>query len=58
MKEKDNIEMIQKQFVFKFNNSNKSDDEWNTSESKMIKYANLDETNGWEYLFIKRKFYR
>jgi hypothetical protein len=44
MKEKDNIEMIQKQFVFKFNNSNKSDDEWNTSESKMIKYANLDET--------------
>jgi hypothetical protein len=32
MKDKDNIEMIQKQFLFKFNNINKNDDEWNNSE--------------------------
>jgi hypothetical protein len=36
MKDKDNIEMIQKQFLFKFNNINKNDDEWNNSELKNI----------------------
>jgi len=36
MKDKDNIEMIQKQFLIKFNNINKNDDEWNNSELKNI----------------------
>lgn len=32
MKDKDNIEMIQKKKLIKFNNINKNDDEWNNSE--------------------------
>jgi len=32
MKGKDNIEMIQKIYIFKFNNINKNDDEWNNSK--------------------------
>jgi hypothetical protein len=56
MKEKDNIEIIQKQFLFKFNNINKNDDEWNNLKYKMIKYAYLYETNGWEYLLSQENF--
>jgi hypothetical protein len=56
MKAKDNIEMIQKKNLFEFNNINKNDDDWNNSKSKMIKYANLYETNGWEYLLSKENF--
>lgn len=35
MKDKDNIEMIPKKTLFKFNNINKNDDEWNNSELKI-----------------------
>ncbi len=45
--EKENIEKIKKQFVYKSNIANKYSDEWDNLQSQIKHYANIHQTNGW-----------
>jgi hypothetical protein len=45
--EKDNIEKIQKQFIYKSNIVNKYIDEWDNLQSQIKHYANIHQINEW-----------